>query len=220
MAVVATGGYGRGMLAPWSDIDLLFVLPYKQTPWGESVIEYMLYMLWDMGFKGRPRHAHRRSVHQALRRRHHHPHGDPRRSPHPRRQSCPRSSARFRQGVGKARPASSSPPSSRSATSATARRAKRATRSSPTSRRERAVCAICTRCTGSRKYLRLSAAMPATGSSGSSPPPRLRHFAAARLPLGRPLPSAFRHRPAGGAADVRRAAGARRADGLPRTAPA
>jgi [protein-PII] uridylyltransferase len=51
MAVVATGGYGREMLAPGSDIDLLFLLPYKQTPWGESVAEYMLYMLWDLGFK-------------------------------------------------------------------------------------------------------------------------------------------------------------------------
>ena len=51
MAIVATGGYGRGMLAPGSDIDLLFLLPYKQTPWGESVAEYMLYLLWDLGFK-------------------------------------------------------------------------------------------------------------------------------------------------------------------------
>jgi [protein-PII] uridylyltransferase len=51
MAVVATGGYGRGMLAPGSDIDLLFLLPYKQTPWVESVAEYMLYLLWDLGFK-------------------------------------------------------------------------------------------------------------------------------------------------------------------------
>ena len=51
MAIVATGGYGRGLLAPGSDIDLLFLLPYKQTPWGESVVEYILYMLWDLGFK-------------------------------------------------------------------------------------------------------------------------------------------------------------------------
>ena len=51
MAVVAVGGYGRGTLAPGSDIDLLFVLPYKQTAWGESIVEYILYILWDMGFK-------------------------------------------------------------------------------------------------------------------------------------------------------------------------
>jgi len=51
LAVVATGGYGRGLLAPGSDIDLLFIRPYKQTPWGESVIEFILYMLWDLGLK-------------------------------------------------------------------------------------------------------------------------------------------------------------------------
>src|SRR5437868_7217776 len=51
MAVVATGGYGRGLLAPGSDIDLLFILPYKQTAWGESVAETILYCLWDMGLK-------------------------------------------------------------------------------------------------------------------------------------------------------------------------
>jgi [protein-PII] uridylyltransferase len=51
MAVVAVGGYGRGTLAPGSDLDLLFLLPYKQTPWGEQIVEYMLYMLWDMGLK-------------------------------------------------------------------------------------------------------------------------------------------------------------------------
>src|SRR6202158_2183761 len=51
LAVVAQGGYGRGLLAPGSDIDLLFLLPYKQTAWGESVAEYMLYLLWDLGFK-------------------------------------------------------------------------------------------------------------------------------------------------------------------------
>ncbi len=51
ICVVATGGYGRGELAPGSDIDLLFVRPFKQTPWGESVIEFILYMLWDLGLK-------------------------------------------------------------------------------------------------------------------------------------------------------------------------
>jgi [protein-PII] uridylyltransferase len=51
LALMATGGYGRGTLAPGSDIDLLFLLPYKQTPWGESVVEHVLYMLWDLGLK-------------------------------------------------------------------------------------------------------------------------------------------------------------------------
>ncbi|MCR4282185.1 MAG: [protein-PII] uridylyltransferase, partial [Bauldia sp.] len=51
MAVVAVGGYGRGTLAPGSDVDLLFLLPYKQTPWGESVVEFILYFLWDLGLK-------------------------------------------------------------------------------------------------------------------------------------------------------------------------
>src|ERR1700704_1992897 len=51
MAVVATGGYGRGLMAPGSDIDLLFLRPYKQTAWGESVAEALLYCLWDMGLK-------------------------------------------------------------------------------------------------------------------------------------------------------------------------
>ena len=51
LAIVATGGYGRGLLAPASDIDLLFVRPFKGTAWDESVIEFILHMLWDMGLK-------------------------------------------------------------------------------------------------------------------------------------------------------------------------
>ncbi|MGH6940138.1 [protein-PII] uridylyltransferase [Hypericibacter sp.] len=51
LAVVAVGGYGRGELAPHSDIDLLFLQPYKRTPYVEQVIEYMLYRLWDLGLK-------------------------------------------------------------------------------------------------------------------------------------------------------------------------
>ena len=51
LAITAVGGYGRGELAPYSDIDLLFLFPYKQTPRGEQVVEYILYLLWDLGVK-------------------------------------------------------------------------------------------------------------------------------------------------------------------------
>lgn len=64
MSVVATGGYGRGELAPFSDIDLLFLLPYKITPHGEQVVEYVLYTLWDLGLK--VGHA-TRSIDEAIR---------------------------------------------------------------------------------------------------------------------------------------------------------
>ncbi len=51
LAIIAVGGYGRGEMAPHSDVDLLFLTPYKITPWAESVIESMLYMLWDLRLK-------------------------------------------------------------------------------------------------------------------------------------------------------------------------
>jgi len=51
LTVVATGGYGRGELAPGSDIDLLFIRPFKPTTWDQHVIEFILYMLWDLGLK-------------------------------------------------------------------------------------------------------------------------------------------------------------------------
>lgn len=47
--VVAQGGYGRGELNPSSDIDLLFLYPWKQTPYIETVAEVILYALWDAG---------------------------------------------------------------------------------------------------------------------------------------------------------------------------
>jgi [protein-PII] uridylyltransferase len=51
LAVLAVGGYGRAEMAPHSDVDLLFLTPYKITPWAESVIESMLYVLWDLRLK-------------------------------------------------------------------------------------------------------------------------------------------------------------------------
>ena len=51
LSLIAVGGYGRGEMAPHSDVDLLFLTPYKITPWAESVIESMLYMLWDLKLK-------------------------------------------------------------------------------------------------------------------------------------------------------------------------
>ncbi|ADE39841.1 [protein-PII] uridylyltransferase [Candidatus Puniceispirillum marinum] len=51
MAIVAVGGYGRGELAPHSDIDILFLVKNKVTDNLKSRIEYILYMLWDLGLK-------------------------------------------------------------------------------------------------------------------------------------------------------------------------
>ena len=51
VTVLAVGGYGRGRLAPGSDIDLLFLLPYKRNATSESFVELILYFLWDLGLK-------------------------------------------------------------------------------------------------------------------------------------------------------------------------
>ena len=51
LTLVAVGGYGRGQLAPYSDVDLLFLSSYKQTSWGEQVVEHLYYLLWDTGLK-------------------------------------------------------------------------------------------------------------------------------------------------------------------------
>jgi [protein-PII] uridylyltransferase len=51
MAVIAVGGYGRAELAPHSDVDLLFLHPYKRTVHSEQMIEFLLYRLWDLGLK-------------------------------------------------------------------------------------------------------------------------------------------------------------------------
>lgn len=51
LTLIAVGGYGRGEMAPFSDVDIGFLTPWKQTPWAEQAIESMLYALWDLGLK-------------------------------------------------------------------------------------------------------------------------------------------------------------------------
>src|SRR5215475_9662642 len=51
LSVAATGGYGRGVLAPFSDIDLLFLTATEPSEHTRQVVEYMLYFLWDLGVK-------------------------------------------------------------------------------------------------------------------------------------------------------------------------
>ncbi len=63
LSVAATGGYGRGTLAPFSDIDLLFLTASEPAEHTLQVVEYMLYFLWDLGLK--VGHA-TRSIHECL----------------------------------------------------------------------------------------------------------------------------------------------------------
>ena len=51
LTLLAVGGYGRGEMAPYSDVDIMFLTPGKPTAWGEQVIETMLHFLWDLGLK-------------------------------------------------------------------------------------------------------------------------------------------------------------------------
>ncbi len=48
LTLMAVGGYGRGEMAPHSDVDIAFLTPDKQTSWCEQVIEAILYFLWDL----------------------------------------------------------------------------------------------------------------------------------------------------------------------------
>ena len=51
ISVVATGGYGRAEIAPQSDLDIMFLLRSQKTSDVTQAVEWMLYMLWDMGLK-------------------------------------------------------------------------------------------------------------------------------------------------------------------------
>lgn len=51
MCIVATGGYGRAEISPQSDLDVMFLLPIKVRADINDAVEWMLYMLWDLGLK-------------------------------------------------------------------------------------------------------------------------------------------------------------------------
>ena len=51
LSLVAVGGYGRAVLAPFSDLDLLFLRAGKTTAQAEAFAQTVLHGLWDLGFK-------------------------------------------------------------------------------------------------------------------------------------------------------------------------
>ena len=63
VAVVAGGGYGRGELFPYSDIDILFLYDHKNEGQAAEIVEQILYILWDLGFKVGQAH---RTIKEAL----------------------------------------------------------------------------------------------------------------------------------------------------------
>ena len=54
LLLMAVGGYGRGEMALHSDVDIAFVTPWKPSDWTETVVESILYLLWDLGLKVGP----------------------------------------------------------------------------------------------------------------------------------------------------------------------
>ena len=65
LALLAIGGYGRGELNPYSDVDLLFLHDYAPAKVPAHISEFImqvLYVLWDIGLK--VGHA-TRSIHEA-----------------------------------------------------------------------------------------------------------------------------------------------------------
>src|SRR5215207_4830953 len=185
LAVAATGGYGRGTLAPGSDVDLLFLLPYKQTAWGESVVEAILYVLWDLKLK--VGHA-TRSVDECVR--------------EAKADMTIRTSMlesrflfgdeslfqslvkRFDAEVVKGTAAEFVDAKLRERDARLPRPGLRATSSSRTSRTARAACVTSTRCSGSPSTSTACATSTSSSRRGSSPPRRRLFSRAARSSCG------------------------------------
>jgi len=51
LAIVALGGTGRGEMAPFSDLDLMFLTARPPTPGQERAAEAILHLLWDLKLK-------------------------------------------------------------------------------------------------------------------------------------------------------------------------
>ncbi|MDB5775266.1 MAG: [protein-PII] uridylyltransferase [Herbaspirillum sp.] len=50
-ALVAVGGYGRGELFPYSDVDVLILLPEAPSPEQQEKLEKLVQILWDIGLE-------------------------------------------------------------------------------------------------------------------------------------------------------------------------
>ncbi|MEP6809081.1 MAG: [protein-PII] uridylyltransferase [Chthoniobacterales bacterium] len=68
LALLALGGYGRGELNPWSDVDVMFVHGGhgQVSTYVTQIVEQVLYLLWDIGFKvGHSTRSVREAIDQA-----------------------------------------------------------------------------------------------------------------------------------------------------------
>src|SRR6476620_198251 len=51
-ALVAVGGYGRGELFPYSDVDVLILLPATPDAREQAQLEEIVQLFWDWGLEG------------------------------------------------------------------------------------------------------------------------------------------------------------------------